>query len=84
MLVELPGVIAKEPCQVLIDTEVSTDKSLLATDICIHAASTQHHAVKVLHLDGRPTSQTLILLVFQTSVEPLIKKGGKRYPPKGR
>ena len=49
-MVELSGVIAKEPCQVMIDAEVSTDKTLLTTDICIYAASAKHHAVKILHL----------------------------------
>jgi len=46
----------------LIDAEVSTDKTLLATDIGVHAASAQHHAVKVLHRDNRSTSVTLMLL----------------------
>ena len=42
LLVELSGVIAKKPCQVLIDAEVSTYKTLLTTDICIHAAGSMY------------------------------------------
>ncbi|QNI98144.1 hypothetical protein SynRS9902_02268 [Synechococcus sp. RS9902] len=46
----------------MIDPEVSTDKSLLKTDIGVHAAFAQHHAVKVLHPSIHSTSQTFILL----------------------
>ena len=84
LLVELPGVIAKEPCQVLIDAEVSTDKTLLTTDICIHAASAQHHAVKVLHPSAHSTSQTFILLLrLRSALKTRRAKWGKAMPGHG-
>jgi len=49
LLGELPLLTPQKTGQLLVDAEVGTDKSLLATDIGIHAASAQHHSVLVPH-----------------------------------
>ena len=49
LLSELPLLTPQMIGQVLVDAEVSTDKTLSSTDIGIFAASAQHHSEIVPH-----------------------------------
>ena len=54
LLGELPLLTTQKSGQVLVDAEVSADKSLLMADLGIHAPSSQHHSVVVLQSNALP------------------------------